>query len=124
MVGVRSEVAARWDPVVEALFGDAANGSKVGVSEGQLAPGGMLVSGLAIDLEKRLRWKMAGTMLGGAVMDMDGEVDGAADEVLDASDAVKGEDQRQARLKVQMVVHVAQSLGEFARLNELSNNSV
>ncbi|PVH69012.1 putative oxidoreductase [Cadophora sp. DSE1049] len=68
VVGVKTVVDRRFDPVVEALLGDADEGEIVR-GEGE----GRMVGGLTIDLESRMRVKLHGHMIAGA---MEGNGDG------------------------------------------------
>ncbi|KAH0085498.1 acetyl-CoA synthetase-like protein, partial [Aureobasidium melanogenum] len=70
MIAIRTSVAARLDPVVEALVGRNAKGEIV-KEEGE----GRLLSGLAIDLDTRKRVKLAGRMVAGTLGIADGEND-------------------------------------------------
>lgn len=85
VIGVKTTVDRRYDPVVEALLGKEADGEVVN-PEG---PGNM-VSGLGIDLETRTRVKLYGRMVAGAV---------------NATEGNAGE--------AQLVVKIEQSLGRF-----------
>lgn len=84
IIGVRTTVDRRYDPVVEALFGKDAN-REIASPE----PGNM-VSGLGIDLETRTRVKLYGRMVAGSINATEGEAGEA-----------------------QLVVKIEQSLGEF-----------
>ncbi|CAD0091450.1 unnamed protein product, partial [Aureobasidium vineae] len=68
MVGIRTSVASKLDPVVEVLVGRDAKGEIV-KEEGE----GRLLSGLAIDLDTRKRVKLAGKMVAGTLGSTDGE---------------------------------------------------
>lgn len=85
VIGVKTTVDRRYDPVVEALLGKDADGEVINPD----GPGNM-VGGLGIDLETRLRVKLYGRMVAGAV--------NATEE--DAGEA-------------QLVVKIEQSLGRF-----------
>ncbi|KAH7319380.1 oxidoreductase [Rhexocercosporidium sp. MPI-PUGE-AT-0058] len=64
VIGIKTEVDRRFDPVVKALVGDAGEGEVVrGEGEGE----GRLVGGLTIDLESRMRVKLHGRMIAGAM---------------------------------------------------------
>lgn len=97
VLALKSEVDAKYDPVVEALFGNG-DGSG-GVEAGKVVRKQVMVSGLAIDLERRLRWKMSGKFLAGAVQEGGEDVD---DQVLP----------KKRKMEVQMAVQVEQSLGK------------
>jgi len=90
IIGLKTPVIARHDPVIEELVGKEANGEVVR-EEGQ----GRMVSGLTIDLVTRKRVKMYGRMIAGALMLR-------ADEATEHQEAVA---------EVQLVVKVEQSLG-------------
>ncbi|KAL2063352.1 hypothetical protein VTL71DRAFT_5157 [Oculimacula yallundae] len=62
VIGVKTAVDRRFDPVVEALLGDAVDGEIVR-DEGKEK----LVGGLTIDLESRMRVKLHGNMIAGAM---------------------------------------------------------
>ncbi|CAD0111647.1 unnamed protein product [Aureobasidium uvarum] len=68
MIGVRTSVASKLDPVVEVLVGLDAKGEIV-KEEGE----GRLLSGLAIDLDTRKRVKLAGRMVAGTLGSTDVE---------------------------------------------------
>lgn len=68
VVGVKTVVDRRFDPVVETLLGGADEGEIV-KAEGE----GRMVGGLTIDLESRMRVKLHGHMIAGA---MEGNGDG------------------------------------------------
>ena len=85
IIGVKTTVDRRYDPVVEALLGKDADGEVINPD----GPGNM-VGGLGIDLETRARVKLYGRMVAGAVNATEG----------DAGEA-------------QLVVKIEQSLGQF-----------
>lgn len=62
IIGVKTTVDRKYDPVVEALLGKEADGEVVNPD----GPGNM-VSGLGIDLETRTRVKLYGRMVAGAI---------------------------------------------------------
>ena len=62
IIGIRTPVAARHDPVVEILVGKEANGAVV-KEEGA----GRMLSALSIDLATRKRVKLGGRMIAGAL---------------------------------------------------------
>lgn len=90
IIGVKSLVDRKHDPVVETLLGGRDDGEVVR-EEGN----GRMVSGLVIDLEKRKRVKLYGRMVAGALGRSGGD---------DESD-------ESARGEVQLVVKIEQSLG-------------
>ncbi|KAG4434833.1 hypothetical protein IFR05_009672 [Cadophora sp. M221] len=83
IIGVRTTVDKKYDPVVKVLLGDKADGEVV-----QVQGTGKMVSGLTINLETRKRVKLYGRMVAGA---------------LAATEEGVGE--------VQLVVKIEQSLG-------------
>lgn len=95
-VGTRTLVDGAYDPVVQALVGDAVDGEMM-----QPKDGGKMVAGLAIDLMTRKRVKIAGKMVAGTLGDVE----------------VKAEDdgeERKAPTKqkqIQLVTKIDQSLG-------------
>ena len=70
MIGIRTAVASKLDPVVEVLVGRDAKGEIVR-EEGE----GRLLSGLAIDLDTRKRVKLAGRMVAGNLSSTNGDND-------------------------------------------------
>ncbi|OBT44528.1 hypothetical protein VE00_04917 [Pseudogymnoascus sp. WSF 3629] len=74
IIAIKSGVARTHDPVIEILLGAAAPGEVV-----QGGEKGALMSGLAIDLDSRLRAKFAGRMIAGALQEP--EKDSGAAEV-------------------------------------------
>ncbi|KAG9666458.1 putative oxidoreductase, partial [Aureobasidium melanogenum] len=70
MIGIRTSVASKSDPVVEALVGRNDKGEIV-KEEGE----GRLLSGLAIDLDTRKRVKLAGRMVAGTLGSTNGDKD-------------------------------------------------
>ncbi|TKA21995.1 hypothetical protein B0A50_08493 [Salinomyces thailandicus] len=90
VVGLKTPVAGKYDPVVEELVGKEANGEVV-----REEAEGRMVSGLTIDLETRKRVKMYGRMIAGALKSRE-------DEVTDLRETVA---------EIQLVVKVEQSLG-------------
>lgn len=93
IIGIRSMIECVYDPVAEALFEGKGDGEVVRPD----GPG-MMVSGLAIDLENRTRVKLFGRMVAGALSRPGGDDD----------DRVAG---TQAG-NVQLVVKVEESLGK------------
>jgi len=94
IVGVRTPVATRFDPVVEHLVGKEVNGEVVR-EEGV----GRLVGGLSIDLETRKRVKLQGRMVAGAL----------GERKVGEEDAGGFKDQSE----IQLVFKVDQSLGMY-----------
>lgn len=90
IVGIRTAVTGKYDPVVEQLVGKEATGEVVR-EQGQ----GRMVSGLTIDLETRKRVKMYGRMVAGALSTREDEVTGRDETVAE----------------VQLVLKIEQSLG-------------
>ncbi|KAL1586455.1 hypothetical protein WHR41_05239 [Cladosporium halotolerans] len=90
VIGIRTPVVGKHDPVVEELVGSKADGAVVR-EEGV----GRMVSGLTIDLETRKRVKMFARMVAGALSLRE-------DEATDA---------RQHFAEVQLVLKVEQSMG-------------
>ncbi|OCK78738.1 oxidoreductase-like protein [Lepidopterella palustris CBS 459.81] len=96
IVGSRTFVDRKYDPVVQALVG--------GRSDGEVVKGevGRMVSGLAIDLMSRKRVKLYGRMMAAALAPVEHDEDEAyVDDVSDLS----GQGQ------LQLVVKIEQSLG-------------
>jgi hypothetical protein len=85
IIGVKTTIDRRYDPVVEALLGKDSDGEVINPD----SPGNM-VSGLGIDLESRIRVKLYGRMVAGAIS---------------ATERDAGE--------AQLVVKIEQSLGRF-----------
>lgn len=72
IVGLRSLVDCKYDPVVDCLMGGAKDGETVtGRDDGKM------VSALAIDLEQRRRVKLFGRMIAGSLSRLDTEPVGA-----------------------------------------------
>ena len=90
IIGIRTPVTGKYDPVVEELFGKEASGEIV-KEEGE----GRMVSGLTIDLETRKRVKMYGRMVAGALGTREDEVAGHKEHIAE----------------VQLVMKIEQSLG-------------
>ncbi|GAB1730169.1 hypothetical protein NU195Hw_g7476t1 [Hortaea werneckii] len=90
IVGIKTAVTGKHDPVVEELVGKDATGEVVR-EQGE----GRMVSGLTIDLETRKRVKMYGRMVAGALLSRE-------DESTDRQETVA---------EVQLVVKIQQSLG-------------
>ncbi|KFX87466.1 hypothetical protein O988_09399, partial [Pseudogymnoascus sp. VKM F-3808] len=74
IIAIKSNVARTHDPVIEILLGAAPPGEVV-----QGGEKGALMSGLAIDLDSRLRVKLSGRMVAGALQEP--EKDSGAAEV-------------------------------------------
>ena len=64
VVAIKSNVARSHDPVIDILLGASAPGEVV-----QGGEKGALMSGLAIDLDSRLRVKLSGRMIAGALQE-------------------------------------------------------
>jgi len=92
IMGVRALVDRLYNPVLETLVGTNADGQIIKAD----GPGKM-VSGLAIDLENRMRVKLFGRMVLGTLNEL--EEDSAPEQK-------DGE-----RAQVQLVVHIDESLG-------------
>lgn len=90
IVGIKTAVTGRHDPVVEELVGKEATGEVVR-EQGE----GRMVSGLTIDLETRKRVKMYGRMVAGALLSREDE----------------STDRKETVAEVQLVVKIQQSLG-------------
>ncbi|KXT07391.1 hypothetical protein AC578_431 [Pseudocercospora eumusae] len=90
IIGIKTPVTGKHDPVVEILVGKEANGEVVRQED----PGRM-VSGLTIDLETRKRTKMYGRMIAGALISRDDEVMGEEEHIVET----------------QLVLKIEQSLG-------------
>ncbi|KAK5098234.1 hypothetical protein LTS08_006367 [Lithohypha guttulata] len=107
VLGIRTQVDASFDPVVQALYGGRTNGEVV-----QNDPkAGRMVSGLSIHLEERDRVKLFGRMLAGSV-----SVEGAGNA--DANASSEGEESQEGvngtrgtTGNAQLVLHITQSLG-------------
>lgn len=120
MMGVRTAVDGKYDPVVETLLGgDERPDGEVVREEGK----GRMVGGLAIDLEARKRVKLYGRLVAGAISrslptEQSTREDQQQNDVSSANtpstdDAATGE--------VQLVVHIEQSLGNCPKyLNKYS----
>lgn len=96
LVGTRTIVDGKNDPVVQALVGEAAKGETI-----QPKDGGKLLAGLAIDLMTRKRVKIAGRMVAGTVQEIDVESEKGRED----DDAPKKQD------RVQLVTKIEQSMG-------------
>lgn len=68
VIGIKTMVDMRYDPVVNVFFGESGIG-KIVREEGDARP----VSGLAIDMENRRRVKLMGSFLGGTLDAVDPE---------------------------------------------------
>lgn len=91
IIAIKSSVARTHDPVIDILLGAAAPGEVV-----QGGENGALMSGLAIDLDSRLRAKFSGRMVAGALQDPEQESGGATE--------------------VQLVMKIESSLGAYPPL--------
>lgn len=90
IIGIRTPVVGRYDPVVEELVGMEAKG-EIFQEEGK----GRMVGGLTIDLETRKRVKMYGRMAAGVLGNREDEVTGKQEVVAE----------------VQLVLKIEQSMG-------------
>lgn len=90
IIGIKTAVTGKHDPVVEELVGKEATGEVV-KEEGE----GRMVSGLTVDLETRKRVKLYGRMIAGALSSRDDEVTG----------------QQESIAETQLVLKIEQSLG-------------
>jgi NAD(P)H-flavin reductase/predicted pyridoxine 5'-phosphate oxidase superfamily flavin-nucleotide-binding protein len=90
IIGIRTPVTGKYDPVIEELVGKDATGEIIR-EEGN----GRMVGGLTIDLEKRKRVKMYGRMVAGALGIKDDEVTGHKEHIAE----------------IQLVLKIEQSLG-------------
>ncbi|OQN98417.1 hypothetical protein B0A48_15686 [Cryoendolithus antarcticus] len=90
VIGIKTAVAGRHDPVVEELMGKEATGTIVR-EEGQ----GRMVSGVTMDLQTRKRVKLFGHMIAGALMVREDEATEAHEHVVE----------------IQLVLKIDQSLG-------------
>ena len=95
VIGMRTPVAARHDPVIEALLGKEARGEVV-KEEGE----GRMIGGLAINLETRKRVKLYGRMIAGA---------------LGSSGSQASFDGEAKHTEMQLAVRIDQSLGKSCR---------
>lgn len=80
ILGIKTTVDARFDPVVDVFFGESGMGNIV-KEEGEPRP----VSGLAIDMENRRRVKLMGHFLGGVLEAFDIENFGVEKQASDVS---------------------------------------
>ncbi len=64
VIGIKTLVDKRYDPVVETLFGGSDGDGEVVREEGE----GRMLGGLTIDLELRMRVKLHGRMVAGALL--------------------------------------------------------
>lgn len=103
VVGVKTLVDRKHDPVVETLLGGRDDGEVVR-EEGS----GRMVSGLVIDLERRKRVKLYGRMVAGALARLGGEGE---------------EDNDDGTGEVQLVVKIEQSLGSISRTSPYANQT-
>ena len=94
VIGIRTQVDASFDPVVEALYG--------GQSDGEVVRDNKMVSALSINLEERDRVKMFGQMMAGSLNADDSSSGSMADH----------ESNKVGRTgNAQLVVQISQSLG-------------
>lgn len=66
-IALRTQVDSNYDPVVKELLDNQTDQA----SESRLNPGAKMISGLAIDLEHRRRWKLFGRMVSGSLGEED-----------------------------------------------------
>ncbi|KAJ9667413.1 hypothetical protein H2201_002614 [Coniosporium apollinis] len=92
IVGVRTAVDGKYDPVVETLVGGNGDGEVV-----RETGRGRMVGGLAIDLATRKRVKLFGRMVAGALSRADVEAEGG---------------EKGGQGEIQLVVRIEQSLGQ------------
>lgn len=100
IIGIRTAVTGKHDPVVEELVGKEATGNVVR-EEGR----GRMVSGLTIDLETRKRVKLFGRMIAGALMKRGDEVTGKEESIVE----------------MQVVLKIEQSLGTCSEHCDVSS---
>jgi len=96
LVGTRTLIDGKHDPVVQALVGDAVDGEML-----QPRDGGKTIAGLAIDLMTRKRVKIAGKMVAGTVQEIHVEPENGG------NDSKAPSKQKQ----IQLVTKIEQSLG-------------
>jgi NAD(P)H-flavin reductase len=103
IVGIRTTVDRKYDPVVQALMGGKDDGEVVR-EEGK----GRLIGGLAIDLMRRMRMKLCGTLIAGALA----KADILDEEGIDISEeGGENGDQDVGEGEIQLVQKIEQSLG-------------
>lgn len=103
IVGIKTVVDRKYDPVVQALMGGKDNGEVV-KEEGK----GRMIGGLAIDLMRRLRVKLYGRMIAGALS----KPDMSDEEGIDISEEGEGKsDWDVGEGEIQLVQKIEQSLG-------------
>lgn len=105
IIGIRSPVDRRFDPVVQALVDGKVDGEVV-KEEGR----GRMVAGLPIDLVTRKRVKIYGRMMVASLAKL-GEVQEGEGEKKDGGDDAVGQ--------MQVVMNVEQSLGEYAPCDKI-----
>ncbi len=98
IVGIKTLVDRKYDPVVETLLGGRDDGEVV-KEEGE----GRMVGGLVINLERRKRVKLYGRMVAGALARIGGE----------------GEKDDDGKAEAQLVVKIEQSLGMMSRVKSI-----
>jgi len=97
VIGIRTQVDASFDPVVQALY-DGKDDGEVVRQEGKM------ISGLSIHLEERDRMKLFGRMMAGSLM--------ADESPTDATSNIDFTTGQRGRMgNAQLVYHVTQSLG-------------
>lgn len=97
VIGIRTQVDASFDPVVQALYEGKDDGEVVRQE-------GKMISGLSIHLEERDRVKLFGRMMAGSLMADDSQTE-------TTSDIHPTMGQRGRMGNAQLVFHVTQSLG-------------
>lgn len=102
LMGVRTTVEAKFDPVVQTLVRGYTDGEMVR-EEGR----GRMVGGLSIDLEQRNRVKLYGRMVAGSVRGA--PTTEKDDQAPDDAKKEKGQDS----IELQLVVKVEESLGNW-----------
>ncbi|KAH6629294.1 hypothetical protein C7974DRAFT_424361 [Boeremia exigua] len=106
-VGTKTLVDSKFDPVVQALVGNAEKGQLL-----QPTDGGKMLSALAIDLVTRKRVKIAGKMAAGTVREVDVNVEG---------DTSLLDDVPKTQNEIQLVTKIDESLGNCPKyLNQYS----
>ncbi|KAK5945913.1 hypothetical protein PMZ80_000052 [Knufia obscura] len=101
VIGIRTQVDASFDPVVQALYGGKDDGEVVRRDP----KNGKMVSGLSIKLEDRDRIKLFGRMMAGSL-----STDEAVSEVSERA-STEGKGQASKTGNAQLVVQITQSLG-------------
>lgn len=106
IVGIRTTVDRKYDPVVQALVGGKGDGEVVR-EEGK----GRMIGGLAIDLMKRKRMKLYGRMVAGALA----KAEMPDEEGIELSEEARKQDQKEdwdvGEGEIQLAQRIEQSLG-------------